>query len=152
MYEGLWSHAEMSVGVMAACLPTFGKLFSPDILNSTAGSSVRRFFNTNWVTWIRSSHSSSEKTGGISLASLPSHSDYDSNHNVFTDKRSLDRFDRPNRLEDFSNNPVAMGPCSDDKENHLARMPFATLPGSQAIYREATFSVTQGERISKQDV
>lgn len=85
VYEGIWSYVEMSVGVVAACLPTLGPLFKDFRIGSRLGKhtgSSRRY----WLGLIGSKGHSRSSPSKSSASSRSSNSFEHQDHVAFAQK------------------------------------------------------------------
>ena len=76
MYSGIWSNAEVAVGIVAACLPTFAAFFQRIKPTSSTGSSGLQFLSSTWSKLFNFGDKSSPTTEDISLSDSPRKHDY----------------------------------------------------------------------------
>ena len=77
MYSGIWSNAEIAVGIVAACLPTFAVFFQRITPTSSTGSSGQRFLGSTWSKLFSFGDKSSPTTTvDVSLSDSPHKHDY----------------------------------------------------------------------------
>ena len=76
VYSGIWSNAEIAVGIVAACLPTFAVFFQRIKPTSSTGSSGQRFLGSTWSKLFSFGDKSSPTTVDLSLSDSPQKHDY----------------------------------------------------------------------------
>lgn len=76
VYSGIWSHAEIAVGIVAACLLTFAVFFQRTKTTSSTRSFGLQFFGTTWNKIFSYGDKSSPTTADISLSDSPLKQDY----------------------------------------------------------------------------
>ena len=76
VYSGIWSNAEVAVGVLAACLPTFAVFFQRPKSTSASGSSGLQLFATTWSRLFSFGDKSSPTTENIPLSDSSLKLDY----------------------------------------------------------------------------
>ena len=76
VYSGIWSDAEVAVGIVAACLPTFAVFFQRTKTTSSTGSSGLQLFGNTWRRLLSFGEKTSPTTEDISLSDSPLKHDY----------------------------------------------------------------------------
>lgn len=134
MPEETWSFAEASIGVVAACLPTLGPLFSPKRKTYRAGRSIWRSFRPNGEGRLSSSDTSRRKVGGTSLADLPLRRDRKASYKAYASEVGPNPSKGSAERSDYSKTMTARGLDEDYEEESFAEIALATSP---AVIRDA---------------